>query len=310
LPSFLGGLSSLLVVIVILITIIRKGIVSGFIAGVVTGTIVSSIALQIAPVALFLVIGTAASSVALTVAIVSITAALTSVFCNITGILGGIVGIIIANSLILSGLIDAFQAQYFPGMMAATIPGTVVLVGGYRGWYGFYIKRNIWIYSFSVAFAAVGGTSFSRATLTDADFTGATLKNTNFNQAILTRTCFKDTVKLNLARPGNTLLANPKVRDLLIKPSSGEGQDYSKANLRGANLKEANLQRANLTQADISEASFLYANLSDANLTEVNAVKTDFILETLAKGLEPATKLATACKTILPQIITFLGISL
>jgi GTP cyclohydrolase I len=34
------------------------------------------------------------------------------------------------------------------------------------------------------------------------------------------------------------------------------------------------------------------------------------LLETLAKGLEPATKLATACKIILPQIITFLGITL
>ncbi|MGB5771467.1 MAG: pentapeptide repeat-containing protein, partial [Crocosphaera sp.] len=118
--------------------------------------------------------------------------------------------------------------------------------------------------------------SFYSATVTDADFTGATLKNTNFNQAILTRTCFKNTIKLNLARPGNTLLANPNVRDLLINPSSGQGKDYSKANLRGANLKEANLQRANLTQADISKASFLYANLSEANLTEVNAVNTDF----------------------------------
>ena len=34
------------------------------------------------------------------------------------------------------------------------------------------------------------------------------------------------------------------------------------------------------------------------------------LLETLAKGLEPATKLATACKIILPKIITFLGLSI
>lgn len=122
----------------------------------------------------------------------------------------------------------------------------------------------------------IGATNFKNATLTDANFTKATLKNTNFNKAILTRTCFKDTVKLSLARPGNTLLANPTVRDLLINPSSGQEKDLTRANLRGANLKEANLQGANLKYADISEATFEYANLSHANLTEVNAVYTNF----------------------------------
>ncbi|MGK7955694.1 MAG: hypothetical protein AB4063_10605, partial [Crocosphaera sp.] len=34
------------------------------------------------------------------------------------------------------------------------------------------------------------------------------------------------------------------------------------------------------------------------------------LLETLAKGLEPATKLYIACHSILPQIVTFLGITL
>ena len=136
--------------------------------------------------------------------------------------------------------------------------------------------RDPWLRKIVIAFAAMGGTSFYKATVTDADFTGATLKNVNFNRAILTRTCFKDTVKLNLARPGNTLLEKPIVRDLLINPSSGEEKDLSKANLRGAYLKEANLQRANLKNADISGATFEYANLSSANLTEVNAVYTNF----------------------------------
>ena len=61
--------------------------------------------------------------------------------------------------------------------------------------------RDPWLRKIVIAFAAMGGTSFYKATVTDADFTGATLKNVNFNRAILTRTCFKDTVKLNLARP-------------------------------------------------------------------------------------------------------------
>ncbi|MDJ0660527.1 MAG: pentapeptide repeat-containing protein [Crocosphaera sp.] len=136
--------------------------------------------------------------------------------------------------------------------------------------------RDPWLRKIAIAFAAMGGTSFHKANLTDTDFTGATLKNTNFNKAILTRTCFKDTIKLNLARPGNTLLANPTVRDLLINPSSGQEKELTRANLRGANLKEANLQGANLKYADISEATFEYANLSHVNLTEVNAVYTNF----------------------------------
>ncbi|MDJ0600677.1 MAG: pentapeptide repeat-containing protein, partial [Crocosphaera sp.] len=132
------------------------------------------------------------------------------------------------------------------------------------------------ITNFSLTYSAIRATNFYNANLTNANCKKANLKNTNFSEARLTRTCFKDTVKLNLARPGNTLLANPDVRDLLVNPSSGEGKDFSQVNLRGAYLKEANLQRANLKYADISEATLEYANLSHANLTEINAVKTNF----------------------------------
>ena len=136
--------------------------------------------------------------------------------------------------------------------------------------------RDPWLRKIVIAFASIGGTSFYHATLINADFSEATLKSTNFNQAILTGTCFHKTSKLNLARARKTILATPKVRDLLINPSSGKGQNFFKADFRGANLKGANLQSANLKQADLSEASLQYANLSHANLTEVNAVATDF----------------------------------
>ncbi|MFM6224755.1 MAG: pentapeptide repeat-containing protein, partial [Dolichospermum sp.] len=39
-------------------------------------------------------------------------------------------------------------------------------------------KRDTWLRSYAIVFAATGGTSFHGADLTDADFTGATLKNT------------------------------------------------------------------------------------------------------------------------------------
>jgi uncharacterized protein YjbI with pentapeptide repeats len=141
--------------------------------------------------------------------------------------------------------------------------------------------RDPWLRRIIIAFASLGGTSFFQANLTATDFTGATLKSTNFNQAILNKTIFKQAIKLELARPGKTLLVNPQVRELLINPSTGADQDLSKADLRGANLDGANLQRTNLRLADLSQASFKYANLREANLTEVNAVNANLSHATL-----------------------------
>ena len=141
--------------------------------------------------------------------------------------------------------------------------------------------RDPWLRKIVIAFAAIGGTSFFQANLTATDFTGATLKSTNFNQAILNKTIFKQAIKLELARPGNTLLANPRVREFLIDSRTGSGKDFAQANLRGAYLEGANLQAANLRLADISEASLQYANLAGANLSEVNAVNTDLRHATL-----------------------------
>jgi uncharacterized protein YjbI with pentapeptide repeats len=141
--------------------------------------------------------------------------------------------------------------------------------------------RDPWLRKIVIAFAAIGGTSFFQANLTATDFTGATLKSTNFNQAILNKTIFKQAIKLELARPGHTLLANPQIREFLIDSRTGSGKDFAQANLRGAYLEGANLQAANLRLANISEASLQYANLAGANLTEVNAVNTDLRHATL-----------------------------
>lgn len=111
--------------------------------------------------------------------------------------------------------------------------------------------------------------------MTDADFTRATLKNTNFREAILTRTCWRNTQKLNLARPGKTILANAAVRELMVT-GYGYQKSYISANLREANLREANLGYANLKYADLSKATVEGANLDWTNLTEVNAVEANF----------------------------------
>jgi uncharacterized protein YjbI with pentapeptide repeats len=146
----------------------------------------------------------------------------------------------------------------------------------YIGWRSFNgYERDAWLRSCAIAFAATGGTSFHGADLTDADFTGATLKNTDFRKANLTRTRFYEVKKLDFARPGNTILSNPTVLNLLIT-LNGRNKSYIGANLKGANLIGADLKEANLKNADIIEATFQGANLEWANLTLTQAVGTNF----------------------------------
>ncbi|NES83963.1 MAG: hypothetical protein F6K10_22535 [Moorea sp. SIO2B7] len=160
--------------------------------------------------------------------------------------------------------------------LALAIALALVLLGAYLGWRALKgDPRDAWIRTIAIAFAATGGTSFYNANLTDADFTGATLKSTDLREVTLTRTCWQDTIKLDRARPGNTILADTAVRQLL-RTGYGYNNNYSNANLRGANLKGANLNKANLKCADISEATLEEANLEWAILTQAQSIGTDF----------------------------------
>ncbi|NEQ83548.1 MAG: pentapeptide repeat-containing protein [Moorea sp. SIO2I5] len=158
-------------------------------------------------------------------------------------------------------------------------------------------QKFVVIRTLAIAFAATGGTSFQKADLTDADFTGAILKSTDLRKATITRTCWQNTIKLDRVIPGNTILADTAVRELLVS-GYGYNKNYINANLRGANLKGAHLNKANLKLADLSEATLEDANLEWANLTEAQAVGTDFphayftgaCLE--AWNIESSTKLA------------------
>ena len=131
------------------------------------------------------------------------------------------------------------------------------------------------IRSFALTFASWGGTNFHRANLTDTNLQGARLKSCNFYKATLTRANFRHAQKLNRARPGESLLQNWLVLDLLVS-GQGAGLNLYKADLRGANLAGANLAGANLKQADLSEATLAGANLREVNLREAACVGTDF----------------------------------
>ncbi len=145
-----------------------------------------------------------------------------------------------------------------------------------------------------VAFGAIGGTSFRGADLTKANFTKAMLKGNDFTnirlkdvqgtrrerETVLEWVSWHDAKGLDRARVGNSILANPVVRELLVT-RNGYKKSYVDANLRTANLDGVNLEGANLTWADLSCATLRHANLSNANLLETLALDTNFTGATL-----------------------------
>jgi len=131
-----------------------------------------------------------------------------------------------------------------------------------------------------VAFGAIGGTSFCGADLTNADFTKTILKSTNFNhtkqnKTILHQVCWSGSKKLDRARLGTSILANPAVCELLIT-RNGYKKSYKNADLYNANLKGINLECADLEQANLSHAALQQANLKHANLTKALAIGANF----------------------------------
>jgi uncharacterized protein YjbI with pentapeptide repeats len=152
----------------------------------------------------------------------------------------------------------------------------VLVFGHYIAWRAILGDQKFsWIHNLAVTFASIGGTNFRGADLTNANFTKATLASTNFRGAILTRTCWKDTQKLDLARVGDSILAKPSVRNLLVS-GNGYKKSYIGEKLKGANLTGVNLNDANLKEADLSEATLQGAHLEGANLTKSQAIGTDF----------------------------------
>jgi uncharacterized protein YjbI with pentapeptide repeats len=241
--------------------------IAGDVAGTVVGTVVGTVAL---------------GTVALGTAVVG-----TAVAGTVVVLIVVVLTVVVLTVVVLTGLwvlaeTSAGKVAIEVGTKIAAIGLVLTLFFSYIGWLTLKQEhRDPWLRKIVIAFVGLSGTSFFQANLTATDFTGATLKSTNFNQAKLNKTIFKQAIKLELARPGKTLLVNPQVRELLINPSTGAGQDLTKADLRGANLDGANLQRTNLRLADLSQASFRYANLREANLTEVNAVNADLSYATL-----------------------------
>ena len=134
---------------------------------------------------------------------------------------------------------------------------------------------------FAVAFASIGGTSFRGTDLRNVDFTEANLKSSDFRNYRDKNTNLKNALwnqakKLDRARVGQSILANPEVRELLVTGKPNPSKSYEGLNLRGANLDGVYLEKVNFKRAILSEASFCNANLEWVNLTETQAIGTDF----------------------------------
>ncbi|MBD2358565.1 pentapeptide repeat-containing protein [Tolypothrix sp. FACHB-123] len=141
-------------------------------------------------------------------------------------------------------------------------------------------KKFILIRSLAMWIAAFRGTNFQGADLTDAIFSKASLSNTDFTDSqtqrtTLTRVAWKDAVNLEYARISNSILTNPKVRNLLVKYQN-QDKFFPGVDLKGANLIEIDLKGTDLSDADLRYANLEGANLEGANLTRVRASGTNF----------------------------------
>jgi uncharacterized protein YjbI with pentapeptide repeats len=231
-----------------------------------TGAVAFVVASAFVVAVAFVVAGASAGVVGFVAAVVVAVGFVVGFFVAVVGAVAGVVRFAFARAFAVVGAVAFVLA---------------LLVGFYGAWRAnqgdekFAILR-----SFGLAFASLGGTSFSGADLTDANFTNAMLRNTNFANSRkqttnLMRVCWKDTKKLDKARPGETILANFKVLKLLTT-GQGINQDFSNLNLRGANLDHAQLNGANLKYTDLSQACLHQADLQNTNLTELQAIGTDF----------------------------------
>ena len=280
--TIIPGVLIVIVLAAFFIVTIRKGLRAVVVLGAATvpgAAVVSMVLAMIVPGAVagtivmtmpIIVAGIVAAAVAVA-AIVATAAAVTRAVAA-----AALVTVTVVVAVIAAATLTAVGVVAAAAVVAAPVAAAVVVLGTYIAWRALAgDEKYAFVRTIAVIFAATGGTSFRGADLTDADFNQAILRNTDFRKANLTRTRFYEVQKLNLARVGDSILANQAVFNLLV---SGNGTDksYTRVNLRGANLIGADLKNANLKGADISEATFQGAILEWTNLTLTQAIGTDF----------------------------------
>jgi uncharacterized protein YjbI with pentapeptide repeats len=246
--------------------------VVGAAASAMVGSVAAASAVGMAAAATGALVGLGSGSIAVAVA-----ATMASFLAETRTISIVLMGIVAVAGVLAGGVmaVAVDMTQFFIG----TAP--VVFLGSYISWQALTgDEKFTLIHTIAVAVAAIGGTCFRSANLTDANFSYATLKSTDLTDAILTRTLWLQAKKLNRARLGNTYLLKPLLLSLVI---TGEGIDknFDGLSLRGINLHGASLVDSSFIGADLSEANLQDANLSRAKLKQTQLDGTDFTGATL-----------------------------
>ena len=265
-PSFLGATATVL-------SITSVGAIS--FAFFWTG--ISAVALTLSVLGGIAVLVTTSAIVSAATGVSTSRAALwTGMLSLVAAVIGGIIG------LDIGGTIELERARSVQETIIIAWFGNVVtiIIGAFNGCYvatealrkeeKFPLFRPL-----IVAFAAIGGTRFRKANLTNTTFAQATLRSTDLRVAKLTLANLHQTKKLDRARLGGTLLLNAKVRELAVT-HRGKGQSYKGLDLSGIHLAGADLSDADLTEADLSSATLEGAWLERVNLTRSQALGTNF----------------------------------
>ena len=191
------------------------------------------------------------------------------------------------------------------------ISTSILLAGGLIGWKTTTpSSRFPGIARLAINLTSIGGTSFWKTNLTEADFSGATLKHTDFQGADLTRTCWRNAKGLEFARLGNTYLANPKIRQLVVT-CNGQGKNFDGLDFTGVNLQEADLQDASFIGATLNHSNLRGADFSRAKLKQTQLEGADLTGATLTGayiedwGITGTTKLEDVqCEYIYMRVPT------
>ena len=264
-----AGWVALTAIVIFSILLVRQGLVAIAIAIAIAMTM--AVAIAVVGSGSGALPGAIAMAIAVATALVIAIAMVLIIAIAIAGALAG-VGV---GAMAIAG------ATTIIGAKAGIVAFALTLVSAYISWRALKgDERDAWIRSSAIAFAAIGGTSFRGATLTDAGFSQARLKSTDLRRAMLLRTCWRDAEKLDRVRPGETYLNHAEVRQLVLT-GEGQGQSYANLlnltgiNLQGANLVQAdftgsNLKDGNLQGATLANASFISANLNCANLQDTD----------------------------------------
>ncbi|MBD2509318.1 pentapeptide repeat-containing protein [Nostoc muscorum FACHB-395] len=313
----IASCTTLILLIAFFLSTILQGVGAGLeaFAFAFTGTVAVAASVRGGTVAAF----TGAAVVGLTVAVVIILAVafagVVAAFSETVAATGAIVVIVALASPVAISFARFGSGKIIVVIViiiaALALAFAVALFSIYIGWRAmkgdekYALIRNI-----ALTFAAIEGTSFCGANLTNADFTAATLKSTDFRNTILINTCWHQAKMLDRVRPGSTYLQNLQVRQLLV---TGEGQDknFYRENLRGINLQSANLADASFIGADLSEANLQDADLSRAKLKQTQLDGTDLTGATLTSayiedwGITNTTKLhGVRCEYIFMRLPT------